>query len=195
MFLPKIKISPPKFTVGDLLKRPDGTEFKGYYFEDYRGRFFEGKTPADSKGELLPIEITGVDPDTEKFVSLPIKPTVKSYETGILRRYYLKDTRNGKIIEVNKDTYLTETEKLYIEGTTIDWIIQAPARDILIEGRLFQGAATRNQLKVQQADQKVKGLIKFITKYDEFVDDGTFGTLDAKQKQEYINSLPSNLQK
>lgn len=195
MFLPKIKISPPKFTVGDLLKKADGSAFKGYYFEDYRGRYYEGKTPAESKGRLYLAQTLSAEKDIEKFVSLPIKPTVKSYETGILRRYYLKDTRNGKIIEVNKDTYLTETEKLYIEGTTIDWIIQAPARDILIEGRLFQGAATRNQLKVQQADQKVKGLIKFITKYDEFVDDGTFGTLDAKQKQEYINNLPSNLQK
>lgn len=200
MYLPKIKISQPKFTLGDLLKRLNGKPYKGYYYEDYKGNFYEGKSPAESTTPLEKIE--QVEEDLKgKLVSIAVKPIPQDYEKGFLTRYFLKDTRNGKIAEVNKEIYTKELEELYIKGITIDWIIQKPANDILIEGSLYQGAITRNKLKVQQAEQQLRGIADYITQYDQFVEvesytEGySFEELPYKQKLNAIDLLPSNIQK
>lgn len=200
MFLPKIKIKlPPKFTLGDLFRLPTGEPYSGYYFEDYKGNAYAGKSPAESTTQLVPIERVESVEDSP-LVSSAIKPKVEDYDKGFIKRFYLKDSRNGKIVETTEKIYNSEIEKLFIKGTTIDWVIQKPARDLIIEGSLYQGAITRNKLKVQQAEQQLRGIADYITQYDEFVEvestmEGySFEELPYNQKVNAIDLLPSNIQ-
>lgn len=200
MFLPKIKIKlPPKFTLGDLFRLPTGEPYSGYYFEDYKGNAFAGKSPAESTTQLIPIQREETVEDLP-LVSSAIKPKVEDYDKGFIKRFYLKDSRNGKIVETTEKIYNSEIEKLFIKGTTIDWVIQKPARDLIIEGSLYQGAITRNKLKVQQAEQQLRGIADYITQYDEFVEvestmEGySFEELPYNQKVNAIDLLPSNIQ-
>lgn len=200
MFLPKIKIKlPPKFTLGDLFRLPTGEPYSGYYFEDYKGNAYAGKSPAESTTQLVPIKREETVEDLP-LISSAIKPKVEDYDRGFFKRYYLKDSRNGKIVETTEKIYNSELEKLFIKGTTIDWVIQKPAKDLIIEGSLYQGAITRNKLKVQQAEQQLRGIADYITQYDEFVEvestiEGySFEELPYNQKVNAIDLLPSNIQ-
>lgn len=200
MFLPKIKIKlPPKFTLGDLFRLPTGEPYSGYYFEDYKGNAYAGKSPAESTTQLVPIKREETVEDLP-LISSAIKPKVEDYDRGFFKRYYLKDSRNGKIVETTEKIYNSELEKLFIKGTTIDWVIQKPAKDLIIEGSLYQGAITRNKLKVQQAEQQLRGIADYITQYDEFVEvestmEGySFEELPYSQKVNAIDLLPSNIQ-
>lgn len=201
MFLPKIKIKlPPKFTLGDLFRLPTGEPYSGYYFEDYKGNAYAGKSPAESTTQLIPIKREETVEDLP-LVSSAIKPKVEDYDKGFFKRFYLKDSRNGKIVETTEKIYNSELEKLFIKGTTIDWVIQKPAKDLLIEGSLYQGAISRNKFKVQQAEQQLRGIADYITQYDEFVEvestmEGySFEELPYNQKVTAIDLLPSNIQK
>ena len=200
MFLPKIKIKlPPKFTLGDLFRLPTGEPYSGYYFEDYKGNAYAGKSPAESTTQLVPIKREETVEDLP-LISSAIKPKVEDYDRGFFKRYYLKDSRNGKIVETTEKIYNSELEKLFIKGTTIDWVIQKPAKDLIIEGSLYQGAITRNKLKVQQAEQQLRGIADYITQYDEFVEvestmEGySFEELPYNQKVNAIDLLPSSIQ-
>ena len=202
MYLPKIKISLPKYTSGDLFDLPSGEDYSGYYFEDYKGNAYTGKEPSATSTLLTAVDDTeALLEEQYNIVTQSIKPKPIDYKKGFITRYFLKDSRNGKIAEVKKNTFTEELKKLFVKGVTIDWIIEKPVKDILIEGNLFQGAATRNKLKVQQAEQQLKGISQFITKYDEFVEvesyeEGySFDELPYKQKVEAIDLLPSNIQK
>jgi len=202
MYLPKIKIKLPKFTLGDFLSFGNGEPYSGYYYEDYKGQYFSGKEPSNTSVPLVLQDPTEADSEEENFIiQQNVKPKVEDYDKGFFKRYYLKDSRNGKIVETNEKIYNSELEKLFIKGTTIDWVIQKPANDILIEGSLYQGAITRNKLKVQQAEQQLRGIADYITQYDEFVEvesytEGySFEELPYKQKLNAIDLLPSNIQK
>ena len=201
MFLPKIKIKLPKFTLGDFLSFGNGEPYSGYYYEDYKGQYFSGKGPSNTSVPLVLQDPTEADSEEENFiVQQNVKPKVEDYDKGFFKRYYLKDSRNGKIVETTEKIYNSELEKLFIKGTTIDWVIQKPAKDLIIEGSLYQGAITRNKLKVQQAEQQLRGIADYITQYDEFVEvestmEGySFEELPYNQKVNAIDLLPSNIQ-
>ena len=200
MYIPKIKITPASYTQGDLFNLPNGKPYSGYYFEDYKGNVYNGKSPSDSTSRLDRVKVIE-NTLNSKLVTMSVKPVPGDYDRGLMTRYFIKDTTNGTIAEVNKELFDSESAKLYIKGITIDWIIEKPVKDIIIEGNLFQGAATRNKLKVQQAEQQLRGISQYITKYDEFVEvesyeEGySFEELPYKQKVKAIDLLPSNIQK
>jgi len=165
---PKIKISKPKYTFGGELKTPSGDDYVGRYFEDYKGNKYDGANPNNSTTELNAAEET---PQVKRPLGFELNtPTQEDYNRGSFTRFFLKDTRNGKIAEVKRNTYLRERVfNTYMQGTNILWRLKGPIEDKDFNGRILKGARNANKESIEQAAQEFKGLELYLTEYTQFI--------------------------
>lgn len=165
---PKIMISKPKYTFGGEYNTPSGESYEGSYFKDYAGKIFDGNSSADSTVELLPIDSTQPEP---RVLAFEINvPTDQDYERGNFVRYFLLDKRNGKIIEVRRNTYLREVVYTsYISGANVRWRLAGPIEDRVFNGVSYQGARNANKQSIELLEDRLKGISAYITDYTQFI--------------------------
>lgn len=165
---PKIMISKPKYTFGGEFKTPSGGSYEGSYYKDYAGKIFDGNSSADSTVELSPIDSTQPQPRVLAFELNT--PTAQDYERGNFVRYFLLDKRNGKIIEVRKNTYLREVVYTsYISGGNVRWRLAGPIEDRIFNGVTYQGARNANKQSIKALEDKIKGISQYITDYAQYI--------------------------
>lgn len=170
MWRPKIKISKPKYTFGGEYKTSDGKEYTGRYFEDYQGKVFNGANPNNSTGELISTKVTQEPKKPLGFELNP--PTEEDYTRGSFTRFFLKDTRTGKIAEVKRNTYLRERVfNTYMQGTNLRWRLKGPIEDKDFNGRILKGARNSNKETIEVADKELPGLILYLTEYTQYIKD------------------------
>lgn len=204
MWVPKMKFLMGLFARFGQFRLPNGQFYEGPMHQDEMGRFKTGETPtADS---LIIIE----DPDEitdeqileqEFFSSIENLPTPQDYKTGLMKRYFLKNTITNKIIESDKTFYEKDirSKKLYVQKLVIKWVITKPVKDIFNQGYVFEGAATRNKKAVMKANLEMKGIIDYITDYAKFaniqsdVEGFKFEELPPKEQTRIIKQTSSNL--
>jgi hypothetical protein len=173
MWLPAFKYLKGLLALRGQFMLPSGQPYEGSYHKLYNGKTFTGDIPnvdaieifADDSEPHLP------DPTYEQMiVSEQVYPAPEDYKKGFFLRYFIKDTRNGKIIEVKKETSTKKLKEKFLIGTSIKWIIDKPIKDIFNQGYLFKGAITRNKENAKKGSLVIKGLDTFITEYDKFAD-------------------------
>lgn len=151
---------------------PSGQPYIGSYHKLYNGETYTGSVPSKNSVQIFEDDSEPHLPQNnyeDKLVSENAHPDPNDYERGFFNRYFIKDTRGGKIIEVKKSTFDEKSKEKYLLSTTLKWILQKPVKDIFNQGFLFKGAATRNKENTQKASLEMPGIEKFITKYDKFV--------------------------
>ena len=170
MYLPKSKYKKAKHTAGDeYVFLSDQKPYTGFYFETYENRFFTGKDPSSKSVEL--VSSRGDEPPVSiKFTPDTITPTSDDRIRGSYIRYFLKDTRTSRIIEVQKTKYYELTEKTYIHGTSLTWILKGPAENITVKGYTYEGAINKNIKSVINKENILPGLKDYIKDYKEFVE-------------------------
>lgn len=166
-------------------KSTNGTEFvelvsrkpyKGFYIEDWQGNFFAGKTPEENgpdlekiqKGHLeIPVGLLGLFAGVFRR-----KPTQSERDSGVVKRNFIQDRNNNKIIETDLDTY-TQAKSALVNSifAQVDWIIQGPAEDQMFGKYPFEGAESRNRKAIQGLESQMKGISTFITDYKYLVED------------------------
>ena len=127
MYLPKNKIKPNLYTNGgEFINSQNNLPYVGYYWQDFRGLFFAGKTPNyENSPQLIKIDTPTLS-ETDSFVIIdntynkltnigtdiksPIKtyypsPTDSEYQIGEFQRYFCKKTNNNIYIEIDKSTF------------------------------------------------------------------------------------------
>lgn len=202
-FLPAFKYLKGKFASRGQFLLPNGQPYEGAYHQLYNGETYTGSVPSkdairifkDDSEPHLPL------PEyADKLVSEPVYPQPEDYDKGYFLRYFIKDTRNGKIIEVKKETSRKKLEQKYLKGITVKWILEKPVRDIFNQGYLYKGAATRNKENTQKANLELKGLDLFVTEFDKYVNIESdvegykFEDLSREEKLKIIKRT-SNIQK
>ena len=171
-WLPAFKFLSGLFAKGGQFLTGAGQPYEGAYHKLYNGKTFTGSKPGKNSVEIfLDDSEPHFDLPTyeDKLVTEPTLPEPGDYDKGFFNRYFIKDLRGGKIVEVNKITFDKKEEKKYLIGTTVRWILQKPVKDIFNQGFLFKGAATRNKENTMKASLQMKGIDQFITKYDKYV--------------------------
>ena len=107
MWLPAFKYIKGLLAQKGQFMLPNGQPYEGAYHKLYNGETYTGDVPStdsvrifeDDSEPHLPV------PEYEdKLVSQQVYPEVEDYDKGFFLRYFIKDTRNGKIVEVDKDT-------------------------------------------------------------------------------------------
>ena len=166
-----------KYIKGLLAQRgqfllPSGQPYEGSYHELYNGRTFTKDIPSVDSIEIFADDSEPHLPEPtyeQKLVSEPVYPTPEDYEKGFFLRYFVKDKRNGKIIEAKSTTYKEKTKEKFLLGVDLKWILEKPVKDIFNQGYLYKGAITRNKENTKKQDLVMKGLYDFIVEYDKFV--------------------------
>lgn len=170
MYLPKSKYKEAKYSRGEEFYLPNKKSYIGWYFETYKKEFFTGKTPGTGNLLLTRKDAESVNKDTLNFIPETIQPDSTDMEKGKFKRFYVKDTRNKRIIEVGKEKYYKFTAKSYIQGVELDWITKGPKDDLMKDQYKYQGAESKNKQTVQTYNNMMEGLKEYIKDYGEFVE-------------------------
>lgn len=172
MWLPAFKYVKGLLAQKGQFLLPNGQPYEGGYHKLYNGETYTGDVPSTDSVRIFEDDSEphiSIPEYEDKLVSQQIHPEVEDYDKGFFLRYFIKDTRNGKIVEVNKDTSKKKLVEKYLIGVSVKWILEKPVKDIFNQGYLFKGAVTRNKENTLKASLTIKGLDTFITEYDKFV--------------------------
>ena len=174
MYLPKNKYSKPRHSPGGEFSL-DNKEYVGWYIQTYTKEYYSGKTL--NKNSKLLFKLSDSDNIIDRnendpfiFSSVIVSPTPRERSNGIWKRYFLKDPRNNKIIEVDKKKYLLFKRKTYVLRAELDWKIEGPAENQNINGYTYFGATHVNKVNTQALESTIKGITTYIKDYSEFVE-------------------------
>ena len=158
MYLPKSKYKKGSGAGKSLVDAVTKVPFSGPTITDFLGRIFKGSNP-NSANEVLESTLPP-EPEKDNFVNHYVRPTEKDYIKGTFVRYFAKDSRSGKIVELNKQAYLKEVSdnKLYRRTVKLEWYITGTLEDSIINGYKAFGIKTKNQNVIDQAEKILSGI-------------------------------------
>ena len=176
MYLPKSKYKGP-FTAADGAKKVlvlDSKEiYSGKYFVTYKDELYEGRFPKEAGRQLI---FESVLLENEKQRSKELKPqpslvipTEKDYEGKKFKRYFSRDKRSGKIIELNRKEFNNLKKYPSYIGMELEWWLEGPVKDTFYNNYLYKGAATRNRETLNKHKKTFKGIEEYLFALDEFV--------------------------
>lgn len=165
--------------LGAMLFDPKtGLPFRGDFIQDFLGRVFKGKK-LSKNSEPLEVRYPDTQSDRAKygsvisvggsqrpFISEPVKPSPKDYESGKFPRHFSKDSRTGKIIEITPEIFkaLKKEKKLYRRTLKIEWYVTGNPEDEIINGYKYPGTKAKNQDVIDQAEKILPGIGEQILK-------------------------------
>lgn len=165
MYLPKSKQKKGGKPAGKLIDPKSGLPFLGKFVMDHLGNFFKGDK-ITSKSQSLEF-IPGEEEDPKSsFVNVRRSPSAKDYAKGSFTRFFAKDGRTGRVVELDKEKYLDQKRqgKLYRRTLKIEWYVTGNPEDEIINGYLYPGTKAKNQDVINQAEKILPGIGEQILK-------------------------------
>ena len=168
MYLPKVRQIVGGKLQGTLKDPISGLKFLGKFVKDFKGNYFKGEsiTSKSKPLEFVPFTDEEAKRSNSDFYSDFVQPDPQAYEKGLFDRFFVKDGRTGKIIEINRDKYTTQKKerKLYRKVLRIQWYITGNPEDEIINGYLYPGTKAKNQDVINQAEKILPGIGEQILK-------------------------------
>ena len=154
---------------GSLIDPKTGLRYAGKFIQDYLGKFTKGDKVtknAEPLEYIPPSDISESGKYDTRFISQKVEPSLIDYQKGKLARYFCKDSRTNKIIEVTTERYkeLKKESKLYRRVLKIEWYISGEPEDQIINGYLYPGTKAKNQDVINQAEAILPGIGEQILK-------------------------------
>ena len=208
MWTPPFHIIKGLFALLGQFTKPDGSSYEGPIHESIDGNTYTGEAPSEDSIPLTPeLELAA---ENDRFLEYEgevseieadlVYPTPEDYKREYFLRYFLLDTRNNLVREVDLQAYERYTKELFIKGTEVKWVLEKPVKDIFSSGYLYKGAATRNRENILKASLTIPPVTEYITDYGQFADIESdiegykFLELPRKEQKRIIKSVRSNLQ-
>lgn len=208
MWLPPFKLILGLFANPGEFTTKDGGSFSGPYYKTHDGKIFSGNSPSKDQVELQPdLHFLG---DQDRYSDFHgelktantdlVYPKPEDYNKGFFIRYFIIDTRDGKLAEVDVQAYNRYSQELFIKSAKVKWILDKPVKDIFNQGYLYKGAATRNRENILEAGVNFPELRDYITDYGQFADIESdvegyeFKDLSKQDKQRLIYATKPNIQ-
>ena len=169
-YIPSTQYTDAKYTVGgEFLEKLSGKDFRGYYIETSRNTFFSGQKPEDNGIELIKIPVPDTSLTSPVFNLLVgfFAPKLKKGDLtrGFFKRYFAQDSRTGKIVETDRESYLKIQDTPSTKAAEIVWHIKAPAEDLKVNGYKYEGSISKNKKTVEELNKIIPGASTFITDY------------------------------
>lgn len=184
MYLPKTKYKTGLFTSDSTLLVESTKEvYTGPYFETFKGEVYTGTSPLDKNIQklvkvdtspelvdsyLAPGEYDIVKQDVEAYnlrVTKPVQmyypvPSDDDYTKREFVRYFLKDTTDGRILEVRKDVYdsINKKEVKYYY----------PKYQLLAVSWSLRNTGSNRSI-IAQAEKRLAGIAQFLKDPSQFV--------------------------
>jgi hypothetical protein len=199
MYYPPNKIKTGLYTSGkEFVLSTNSTEYIGFYFSTFDGKFFTGKQVGDTNNVELKSysDFVKSSPDykfvgnefyynkvnnniqnlSKKLIPQPYNPnpTQEDYEKGFFNRYFIKRTNGNDITEISKETYNDLNSKQKYDSALYDkievrWTLIGLKQITVIKGITNLNVNTINFVAIQNANRNLPGLNQFITDFTEFV--------------------------
>lgn len=166
MYIPKIKQIIGGEIPGKLVDPKTGLQFLGKFVRDYKGNFFKGDKFSRN---AEPLTFVPDAQQQEKVLGLHTvyrSPSAQEYAKGTFPRFFVKDARTGKVVEVDHEQYREQikSNRLYRKVLKIEWYITGNPEDQLINGYLYPGTKSKNQDVINQAEKILPGISEQILK-------------------------------
>jgi hypothetical protein len=183
VYYPKTRYTEPKSaTPGEFVVKNTQEEYKGTYVETFNSKYFGGSSPLDTGVELEKVK----EPQARLDEGLPnyfgilaevggsiLKRLLTKAEKskGVIKRYFVQDKNNNKIVETDKPNYLqTQQQVMSRRFLEVDWVIKGPADDRVFGAYKYEGAASKNKKTIQALEKQMPGISTFITDYSYLVE-------------------------
>jgi hypothetical protein len=167
MFVPKTKHTKPKRSTGTQFFLKNGVRYIGLFVQLFDGRFFTGSTVNSTSQELFESREPDNEEDTVALSDLRTvnlqPPSQRERASGRYQRYFLKDTRTSKIVEVGVEDYNQARNQNSRQRASLPWQIEGPDEDTYINGYLYTGVKTNNKKTVDEANKTMSGLTDYIS--------------------------------
>ena len=173
---------------GEFVYKSNKVGYVGKYIKTFRGKYLAGTEETPSSQELEKIGTRGPNGEVLTAAALAVvallgffKKLITSADrkNGKTKRYFVQIKPGTKIVETDKDTYYQSIKELpYNNAAVVDWIIEGPAEDQIINGFPYEGAASKNQKTIAALESTIPGISTYITDYGYLVEDPA---VNAKQ--------------
>lgn len=198
MYIPEFKILKNQYTPGKQYSvKSTLKEYVGPYNILYTGVVYTGNTYNQATSlELIPYteaqkvltqssNITFYDsvvedknvPKIKTFITPEpqyVTPTQEEITDGVFTRYFCKKINEQKIFEINKEIFDSIIKKdnkynhVLYQVIDVKWKLTGPANDTKQDNTTTAGVIDTNYRSVNKANQKMPGLLLFITDYKKF---------------------------
>ena len=172
MYIPKIKqVTGPKIA-GFLKDKATGLKFNGSFVKDFRGKFFKGSELTKDSEELEFVPDGSSISEDEFFKNVYRTPSSTDYSKGVFLRYFARDRRDGKIVELDKVNYLRilNEKKIYRKTLKLEWFITGNPEDEIINGYIYPGTKAKNIDVAKKAEKELPGITsQHLSDYGQFV--------------------------
>lgn len=167
MYIPKNQYKIKQAYSGEFTK-VDGTEYTGPYIEVANGTFYQGDRLSN-----VPVRIFSVEESQTIAIERPYNdyfgPTEQNYTQGFYTRYFTRDKRNGKFVELSKEQWNSKKTLKYVTAGKLNWFLIGPLEDGKINDIPYKGTATRNLETLQNLEKEFPGITNFFDNPGQFV--------------------------
>ena len=167
MYLPKNKYR-IEVTYGGEYIDSSGKDYAGSIIKTADGTVFAGNSLNNVQGIVTEVEEKTLL-NIERAYNDYYGPTEKDYEKGSYIRYFLRDSRNGKFVEVNNKQWNIKRKLKYLESGFLIWKLKGPVNDGKLNGIPFIGTSTKNKNTVRNLEKDYPGISEFFKSTSEFV--------------------------
>lgn len=169
MYYPKTKHSKPKNSTGTQHVLASGAFYAGPFIELFNGKLFTGTALTPSSQEIFPAgeprnEEQGFEQESLNTTVIP-PPTERDYQNGKMLRYFLKDKRTSKIVEVPLEQFSLNQSRRGLEKAIVEWKLTGPQTSYTFNGYEVIGIEETNRISVKNSG--MIGLEEFITDYSQ----------------------------
>lgn len=187
VYVPKSSVKKPKTTNGTEFVVVETQQFySGSYVKTSQKQYFAGKT-VDETGIVLQklkkdFNLPKLTPSGllsgAGLLAMLLKavftkqPSSSDLHNGKTTRYFVKDTRTGKVAETDEQTAnQVQAELPNVKIGKVDWVIDGPVEDKMFGNYKYEGAATKNKKAILELEKDLPGISNFVTDFTLMVKD------------------------
>lgn len=187
VYVPKSSVKKPKTTNGTEFVVAETQQFySGSYVKTSQKQYFAGRT-VDETGIVLQklkkdFNLPKLTPSGllsgAGLLAMLLKavftkqPSSSDLHNGKTTRYFVKDTRTGKVAETDEQTAnQVQAELPNVKIGKVDWVIDGPVEDKMFGNYKYEGAATKNKKAILELEKDLPGISNFVTDFTLMVKD------------------------
>jgi|TARA_B110000977_G_C10971170_1_gene452388 hypothetical protein len=172
MYIPKHKLKVGGKVPGKLIDKITGRQFLGKYVQGPDKKYYKGTQITSKSEELILQKDKSAEEKALGISTVHVTPSSADYTKGTFIRYFVKDSRLNRVVEVDKPKYVEQRKsgKLYRRTLKIMWYITGDPEDQTIKGYVYPGLKKKNQDVIDKAEQILSGIGKqVLTDTSQFV--------------------------
>ena len=158
MVLPGFKYVEQVALPGQYSFLTTGVPYTGKMIETYTGKYYAG-SKVDAEKELT--KLNSSNKSSKALFTGKHEPSESEYVSGYFMRYFVQDTRTGKVTELRPEKYkgLQENRPNYYHLSSRNWILKGNLQDRKIGNQTIPGVFSKNWETMLELENELPGIL------------------------------------